>query len=60
MKNSNGKRTKQEHFLNMRLPADVWERLQEQANRQERTMAYLARNFIKTGLGLQTPQKRGA
>jgi hypothetical protein len=56
----NGKRTKQERFLNMRLPADAWEALNDEALRQDRTMAYLARIAISNYLSARQPQKRGA
>jgi hypothetical protein len=44
------RRVKEYGFLNMRLPRELWAKLNRQANREARTMAHLARTFIKAGL----------
>jgi hypothetical protein len=44
------RRNKKNGFLNLRLPAPIHEQLQQQAEKEDRTMAYLARVFIQAGL----------
>jgi predicted DNA-binding protein len=56
----NDKRTKQERFLNMRLPYETWEALSDEAKRQDRTMAYLARAAITSYISIRHPKIRGA
>jgi hypothetical protein len=50
-KAANGKRKQRDRFkLNFRLEPPIFEQLKRQAQEEERTMAYLARVFIKAGL----------